>query len=147
MKCSGVLRLPADVAEDLRRWAAQAWPAEACGLLVGRSSAGATEVARATLARNLRAGEQGDRYEVDPADHLAAWKSSEAEGLAVIGAWHSHPDHEPVPSATDRAEACERLSYLIAAVHAGRAGELRAWRLVDGVFQEEVVDILEPSRS
>lgn len=134
------LRLPAAVRADLRRWAEEAWPREACGLLVGRSAAAACEVARATLARNLRADEGGDRYEVDPADHLAAWEQAEAEGLEVLGAWHSHPDHEARPSTTDRAEAHEGLVYLIAEVRAGSAGALRAWRLEEGAFVEVPVE-------
>jgi proteasome lid subunit RPN8/RPN11 len=77
---------------------------------------------------------------VDPADHLAAWKAAEAEGLDVVGAWHSHPDQPAVPSATDRAEASAGLSYLIVAVSASGAGELRSWRLVDDAFEEEPLE-------
>jgi proteasome lid subunit RPN8/RPN11 len=121
--------LPLPVRTEVRGWARAAYPREGCGLLLGRASAGACRVVRATLTRNARAEERGDRYEVDPADHLAAWKSAEAEGLEVVGAWHSHPDHEAIPSATDLAEAHEGLSYLIVAITKQGAGELRAWRL------------------
>jgi proteasome lid subunit RPN8/RPN11 len=130
------LRVPAAVEEDLRRWSVEAYPAEACGLLVGRQVAGGGEVTRATLARNLRAHERGDRYEVDPADHLAAWEVAEAEGLEVLGAWHSHPGHAAVPSATDRSDAHAGLVYVIVEVRAGRSGELRAWRLQGDAFAE-----------
>jgi proteasome lid subunit RPN8/RPN11 len=140
MGTSTMLRLPAGVARKLCRWAQGAWPAEACGLLVGRAAQDAAEVVRATLARNLRAHERGDRYEVDPADHLRAWKAAEAEGLEVLGAWHSHPDQPAVPSATDRAEAFAGLAYLIVEVRAGGAGELRAWRLVEGAFVEQPLE-------
>ena len=131
-----VLRLAAPVRVDLRRWAEAAWPAEACGLLVGTRARELDEVARATLARNLRAGERGDRYEVDPAHHLATWKAAEAVGLQVLGAWHSHPDHPAEPSAIDRAEAHAGLVYLIVELRGGRAGRLRAWRLVEDAFVE-----------
>jgi proteasome lid subunit RPN8/RPN11 len=134
------LRIPGTVRADLRRWAREAWPREACGLLVGRPAAAARAVTRATLARNLRAHESGDRYEVDPADHLAAWRAAEAEGLEVIGAWHSHPEHAAEPSSTDRAEAHEGLVYLIVEERAGRVGELRAWRLEGGAFVEEALE-------
>ena len=134
------LRLATTVRVDLQRWAEEAWPREACGLLVGRQGASAGAVVRATLARNLRAHERGDRYEVDPVDHLTAWKAAQAEGLEVLGAWHSHPDHDAQPSATDRAESHAGLVYLILAVRAGRAGELRAWSLEDGAFFEVSID-------
>jgi proteasome lid subunit RPN8/RPN11 len=124
-----VLKLAPGIADELRGWAASAWPVEACGLLIGRAGPQATDIVRATLARNVRAQERADRYEIDPGDHLAAWKVAEAEGLEILGAWHSHPDHGAIPSATDLAEAHEGLSYLIVAVTEQGAGELRAWRL------------------
>jgi proteasome lid subunit RPN8/RPN11 len=86
------MELPPPVRAEVRGWARAAYPSEGCGLLLGRASAGACRVVRATLARNVRAAERGDRYEIDPADHLAAWKAAEAEGLDIVGAWHSHPD-------------------------------------------------------
>jgi len=141
MSALAPLRLPACVAADLRHWSAEGYPVEACGLLVGRRHAGHVEVVRAVQARNLRAGERGDRYEVDPAEHLAAWKAAEAEGLEVVGAWHSHPDQPAIPSATDHTEASAGLSYLIVAVSASGAGELRSWRLVDGAFEEEPLEL------
>ena len=94
---------------------------------------------RATLAPNVRAGEGGDRYEVDPAHHLAVWKQAEREGLEVVGAWHSHPGHPAVPSETDRLEAWEGLSYVIVAVDGDGPGEVRSWRLVGGAFAQEEI--------
>ena len=142
---SGVLRLPASVVADLRRWAGQAYPAEGCGLLVGRRDERSREVVRATLAPNLRAAQGRDRYEVDPAHHLAVWKAAEREGLEVVGAWHSHPDQGARPSDTDRREAWEGLAYVIVAVDARGALELRAWGLVDGALVEQ--DVQEPLAS
>lgn len=143
MSPARVLHLPARVEDELRRWAARAFPVEACGLLIGRADARATRIERATLARNLRAPARADRFEIDPADHLAAWKAAEREGLEVVGAWHSHPDQPAVPSATDRDEAWEGLEHLIVAVRAGRATDVRAWRLVAGAFVERAL-VREP---
>ena len=117
------------VRSQLRSWARAAYPREGCGLLIGSRDAEGDRVVRATMARNVHASERGDRYEIDPADHLAAWKSADADGLDVVGAWHSHPDHAAVPSAKDLAEAHGGLSYLIVPVTRQGAGELRAWRL------------------
>jgi proteasome lid subunit RPN8/RPN11 len=132
--------LPLPVRAEVQGWARAAYPREGCGLLLGRASTGASRVVRATLARNGRLEERGDRYEIDPADHLAARKAAEAEGLEVVGAWHSHPDHAPIPSATDLAEAHEGLSYLIVAVTQAGAGELRAWRLAASASERRFVE-------
>lgn len=101
-------------------------PNEQCGLLIGQPGA----VLRVHPARNTDASPR--RYTVDPADHFAALRAARAAGLAVIGAWHSHPAGAPVPSATDLAEATPDFLYLI--VGLAPAPDVRAWQLVDGNF-------------
>jgi proteasome lid subunit RPN8/RPN11 len=73
-------------------------PAESCGILLGSGH----EIVAAIPARNL----SGDprRFLIDPRDHLAARRDARARGLEVIGFYHSHPQSEAMPSATDIAE-------------------------------------------
>ncbi len=80
-----------------------------------------------------------DRYTIDPIDFLAADADAHALALEVIGVWHSHPHGRAVPSATDHAQAWAGWSYVIVATLAGRAWDLRSWRLDDGVFVEETL--------
>jgi proteasome lid subunit RPN8/RPN11 len=101
-------------------------PVEQCGLLIGVPGV----VLRAHPARNLDASPR--RYTVNPADHFAALRAARADGLTVIGAWHSHPAGPAIPSATDRAEAAPDFLYLI--VGLVPAPDVRAWQLVDGNF-------------
>ncbi len=101
-------------------------PVEQCGLLIG----GPGVVLRAHPARNLDASPR--RYTVDPADHFVALRAARADGLAVVGGWHSHPAGPPTPSATDLAEAHADFLYLI--VGLAPAPEVRAWQVVDGNF-------------
>ena len=95
-------------------------------------------VERARSARNLVASAH-DRYELDPADHLAAEDEARALGLEVVGVWHSHPDRPALPSETDRRRAWPGWSYVIVAVASGKAAELRSWRLEGDRFAEEEV--------
>jgi proteasome lid subunit RPN8/RPN11 len=88
-------------------------------------------------ARNLDTARARDRFDLDPADHLAAEELARAVGLEVVGVWHSHPDHPAVPSEADRAQAWRGWSYPIVSVTAGRARELRSWRLAGQGFVEE----------
>lgn len=88
-------------------------------------------------ARNLDTARARDRYELDPADHLAAEELARSAGLDVIGIWHSHPDHPAVPSESDQAQAWHGWSYLIVSVAAGTVRELRSWRLAGPSFEEE----------
>jgi proteasome lid subunit RPN8/RPN11 len=106
-------------------------PLECCGLVVGSSGL----IERAVPARNALASRT--RFLVDPEDHFAAIRTARAEGLEVIGAYHSHPASAAAPSPRDLAEAGDPdLLCLIAGLP---RGELRAYRLVDGNFHPVVL--------
>lgn len=134
-----VLRLPRRLRAELEGQAAARYPHEACGLLLGSLADGCCAVATARPARNLNAERSHDRYELDPADYLAAERDAKAAGLVLVGVWHTHPDHPARPSATDREFAWPGWSYLILSV--GREGvrEMRSWRLAGKEFEEEEI--------
>lgn len=114
---------------EIRRHAEEAYPAEGCGLLIGRVGGGRVEVVEVVRGRNVcEAGREGDRYVVEPRDVLAAMKRAEEKGMEVVGVYHSHPDHEARPSRMDVELAWEGWVYVIVSVVGGRKGEVRAWR-------------------
>jgi proteasome lid subunit RPN8/RPN11 len=121
--------------EDLRAHAERAAPDECCGLLIGE----AVRIDSVWPAHN-RSSTPRVRYELDPRDHFAAIRAARARGLAVVGAYHSHPRSAPLPSSTDRAEASAHFIYLIV----GRPAEervpqpwlARAFSSRDGNFEE-----------
>jgi proteasome lid subunit RPN8/RPN11 len=94
---------------------------------------------------NQRTDSARNRYLIDPASFRRAQERLERDGLDVIGVYHSHPDHEPEPSAFDREHAWPWLSYVIVAVGRGRAGNMRSWVLTDdrAGFDEEPITIEE----
>lgn len=105
-------------------------PNECCGLLIGSGD----QIARVARARNLRPSPT--RYLIDPEDHFAAIRAARAEGLEVVGAYHSHPGAPPVPSATDLAEATDRHHlYVIVSPTAEAPPEVRAFRLTGAGFE------------
>lgn len=120
------LTLAASLVDALVAEAVAAAPCEACGLLVGRGHV----VQQIVPARNV--DQSPTRYTIDPADHFAALRAARRDGLAVIGAYHSHPAGPPVPSPADRAEAAPDFLYLI--VGLAPAPAVAAWQLVDGNF-------------
>lgn len=125
------LVLSAALRRQLADWAHARYPHEACGLLLGRVEAARTVVVEAREARNLAADARA-RFELDPAEHLAAERRAASLGLAVVGAWHSHPDQPARPSARDRAAALPGWCQVIVAVTGAGAGELRAWAGPEG---------------
>jgi proteasome lid subunit RPN8/RPN11 len=126
-----MLTLPQTIAEKIRRHAESEYPEECCGILLGGVTSAEREVIEARACANAAPPEaRRTRYAIAPADLIAAQRAARERGLAVIGFYHSHPDHPAEPSATDRAEAAWPDSiYLIVAVSAAGAGEMSAFEL------------------
>lgn len=104
------------------------YPVECCGLLVGQGD----EVQTAAAVRNLRAGDRGDRFELDPVEHVRVWEAARAAGKAVIGCYHSHPDGQAAPSSIDRDLARAfggPFGYLVVAVDEVGAYEVYAGQI------------------
>lgn len=135
-----MLRLPPHVRAQIEQHGREAYPLECCGFIVGALGPPrtATGLRRLVNRAALRAHE---RFEIDPLDWIRTDRELQ-EHEQVIGVYHSHPDHAPHPSALDRAEALEGLSYVIVSVHRGRAAGLRSWVLKPeaGQFLEERVE-------
>jgi proteasome lid subunit RPN8/RPN11 len=108
-----------------------AYPEECCGLLVGRG-AGDVEVTQVVPTPNIALNDSGaprrrDRFEVDPETRFKVMRDTEGTGLRIVGHYHSHPDHPPVPSAHDLESALEpELVWVIVGVEKGRAGPVTA---------------------
>ena len=125
---AGGIIVRASVLGDILAHARRAAPEECCGLLVGTGA----RIESAHAARNLR--RSPTRYLVDPADHFAAIRSGRTAGLAVVGAYHSHPASAASPSPRDEREATDSdFLYLIVSLVTART---RAFRLVDGRMEQ-----------
>lgn len=126
--------------------AIQDYPHECCGLLLGSPAGTGARVAEvwptanawnATVAVELaagiealpRSGGPGENFSIAPQDLLQAQKAARDRHLAIIGIYHSHPDHPAQPSEFDRAIAWPAYYYLILSVCQGRPGALGCWRL------------------
>jgi proteasome lid subunit RPN8/RPN11 len=133
------LLLPAAVRAELDALVIRGYPYETCGLVIGRQEPVGVQICRVVQARNLNVERAADRYLLDPEDFLVADREARAEGLEIVGIWHSHPDHPARPSETDRQGAWEGWSYVIVAVTRNGVADLRSWRLEGGAFVEEPI--------
>ncbi|MGH9361904.1 MAG: Mov34/MPN/PAD-1 family protein [Thermoanaerobaculia bacterium] len=135
-----VLR-PSDLAA-VERHAADDYPEECCGVLLGRPDGERLRVERVVPAANERRESRGNRFVIGPETVLAAQRAGRGEGLEIVGYYHSHPDHPAHPSDFDRENAWPGVSYLIVAVTDGKPSEVRSWRLADdrGEFIEEPIE-------
>ncbi|SEH33903.1 Mov34/MPN/PAD-1 family protein [Magnetospirillum fulvum] len=103
-----------------------AFPAEGCGLLIGRGRR-IVRVSRVIPADNLERERHLDRFELDPAARFAAERTLRGGPERIVGHWHSHPNGSADPSAEDIARAYEpELIWLIVAVAPGPDGRPQA---------------------
>ncbi len=129
----------------MRRHGEADYPHEACGLIgghadpAGRGSEDRKIAMQLVPISNARRDASRSRYLIAPQAFRWAEARLARDGLEVVGVYHSHPDHPPVPSAFDREHAWPWLSYVIVSVARGVAQEARSWTLADdrGAFTEE----------
>jgi proteasome lid subunit RPN8/RPN11 len=87
------------VADAVIAHAKECRPRECCGILLGTTD----HITEAVRAGNL--SESPTRFLIDPKAHIEARRAARAQGLEVVGFYHSHPYSPALPSATDLAEA------------------------------------------
>ena len=138
------LCLPASVANQVVAWVRQGYPLETCGLLIGNRDGAVVTVSEAVPARNLDTRCPRRRYYLDPAVFLEAERDAGQSGREIVGVWHSHPDRDACPSATDLRHAWAGWSYLIVAVSRAMDTDMRSWRLDDQRRFVEEVRVSEP---
>jgi proteasome lid subunit RPN8/RPN11 len=123
--------------ESLRRHGEETYPYECCGALLGRLTEAGREVAAVVRCSNTRADRPQDRYSIDPKELLRLQRQADERGLAIVGFYHSHPDHPARWSETDLEEAhWLGCSYVITSVKAGQATETCSFVLA-GVTEDE----------
>jgi proteasome lid subunit RPN8/RPN11 len=132
-----MLRLPAAVYTEMVGHCLSGLPDEACGLLGGDPATGAAGHCYPT--RNLAASAK--LYEVDPQQHLRADRHAEAQGMAIIGVFHSHTHTDAFPSPTDVALAPDPDWHYVLVSLRDTHPMVRSYRIVAGRIDEEPVII------
>jgi proteasome lid subunit RPN8/RPN11 len=124
------LHVPAQPFAEMIAAAYEAYPLEACGLLVGTGS----RVTRFVRCTNEAASARV--YSIPGKELLRAELAAEADGLEVIGVFHSHTHSEPYPSPTDVAQAPDPgWQYVIVSLKR-EAPESRCYHIVDGTITD-----------
>ncbi len=80
-------------------------------------------------------------YAIPGKELLRAERDAEAEGLEIIGVFHSHTHSEPYPSPTDVAQAPDPMWHYVIVSLKRDAPETRSFRIVDGSVSEERVAV------
>jgi proteasome lid subunit RPN8/RPN11 len=116
----------------------RALPNEGCGLLVGTAEGLVHEVvASANVADSAKV------YEIDPTVMLRATRRADAEGLEIIGVFHSHTHSEARPSPTDIRQAPDPSWHYVLISLMDTPADVRSYRVIDGEADIEVVDVTD----
>ncbi|MDQ6988415.1 MAG: M67 family metallopeptidase [Mariprofundaceae bacterium] len=126
---------------DMQHIAAQGYPDEICGLLVGTTGAEGWLVTEVRQVANLNEERAADRFQLDPAGYQKIDSELRASEVEIIGVFHSHPDCPAKPSPTDLNSAWEGFVYPIVSVCDGKVAEVLCWVTTDdaaagGKFQK-----------
>ena len=117
-----------------------ALPNEACGLLGGKD--GRVQAVYSGANAEL----SPTRYRMDPQEQLLAMDAIELAGEDLLGIFHSHPEGQAFPSATDVAQAYyPNVVYIILARPRSGKWKMHGYNLRNGRSQRMVVQVeLEP---
>ncbi|MEA2734347.1 MAG: hypothetical protein QOE14_798 [Humisphaera sp.] len=127
------LLLSAELCKQIEDEGVAAYPNECCGILVGSEKTRKVDRIVA-MANAFDPQERYHRFTIDPLLLADAEESAAAEGKAVIGFYHSHPDHPARPSEYDRTHVppWSFYSHIIVAVEKKRPAAMTCW-----VFNED----------
>jgi len=111
-------------------------PLEACGLLAGKND----EVEKVIPVRNQ--AQSPVRFVMEPYEQLEAFNWMDANGLDLLGIFHSHPAGPETASVTDIKEAAYEVVHLIWSQNRGR-WQARGFWIENGNATEVPLQILE----
>jgi proteasome lid subunit RPN8/RPN11 len=137
------IHVPPAADSQIRAHAAETYPYECCGALLGRELDCRREVVALFPLINRRDDSPRNRFSVTPEDVRAAEKAALEGDCQVIGWYHSHPDHPARPSEFDCEHAWPWYSYIIVSVAEGTPKEMNSWRLSDdrAQFSSEELEV------
>ena len=107
--------------------AQEAYPNECVGAMLGLIDGDSKSVAVAMPLQNAFEGAQAERYELRPADLLAADRAARQRNMDLIGIYHSHPDCNAYFSRTDLRNSCPWYSFVVLSIQKGEFHHANSW--------------------
>lgn len=135
-----VLRIRADLVDEIVAHARRDHPDEACGIVAGPEGSDRPE----RFVPMLNAARSPTFYEFDSMDLLRLYRDLDARDEVPVVVYHSHTATEAYPSRTDISYAAEpEAHYVLVSTMEADTHQFRSFRIVDGVVTEEQVEVVE----
>lgn len=143
------MKIPTRILDIIAANCAAAYPNEGCGVLMGRPG-NPDHVTDAMPVDNAEVDSPRTRYRIDPRDLVLVQRLANILGYRILGYYHSHPDHDPIPSEEDRAMAAAGASdgvyHLIVRIDNGILWGFANWIFLQkpspGRFSPDHVELL-----
>ncbi|MGQ9639743.1 MAG: M67 family metallopeptidase [Candidatus Bathyarchaeia archaeon] len=121
------------------RHSQESYPAESCGILLGRMEGGVKKVYMVCPTTNIL--NSADSYQINPEEQLEIYMKADELSLEVLGYYHSHPEWPAQPSNIDRDKANQPgCSYII---YSNLTGEARSYFWDGRDFKPEELIVME----
>jgi proteasome lid subunit RPN8/RPN11 len=138
--------------EAIKMHGEETYPHECCGFLIGSMEDGVNLLSKTLRADNewpdqpgirpnqiaessnqpTKVESQKNRYLITPEQSKRADDHASDLGLAIIGYYHSHPDHPAAPSDFDLDHSCwPGQSYMIVSIQQGKAADINSFNKPD----------------
>ena len=124
-----MLNIDPKLLSDIGKHAAEDYPRECCGVLLGTCDRELRHVHQTVRCRNAHPN-PANRYTIEPEKLIAVQRQARDLQMEIVGFYHSHPDHPPTCSQTDIEEAnWVGCSYLIVALEHEKVTGMRSYVL------------------
>jgi proteasome lid subunit RPN8/RPN11 len=135
-----VLQIRRELVDEIVAHARRDHPDEACGVIAGPEGSDTPE----RFIPMLNAARSPTFYEFDSGDLLRLYREMDAEDEVPVVIYHSHTATDAYPSRTDVSYASEpEAHYVLVSTKEPDQHQFRSYRIVDGVINEEPVEIVE----
>lgn len=136
------MKVDASVIAAIEVHAIEGYPNEICGFLIG--PAGGETITESRRTPNVAPENQARRYLIDPREQIRVQRDCDANGLDILGYYHTHPDHPAQPSSHDAEPAWPGPLYMIVSVRQGQVAEANGFVATDfgGPFRSEPIEIV-----
>ncbi len=125
--------VPTALLAEMRAHARTTYPDECCGFLLADERIPADTAPRFVVAVERAAneydGERRRRFEIRPNELREAERRATDAGRAIVGFYHSHPDHPARPSQFDQDHAWPWYTYIVLSVTATETPAVGAFEL------------------
>ncbi|MDH7598479.1 MAG: M67 family metallopeptidase [Sedimentisphaerales bacterium] len=133
-----MIRIPRPLLNEIISQAKESAPLEACGLIAGTTGLAKMVIPMSNLDQSPQ------HFMMDPKEQFAAAKTIRKNGYQLLAIYHSHPSSPARPSAEDvRLALTPDVAHVIISLVQPSTPEVRAFKIEDGVIEEEELEIVD----